>query len=192
MSSISLISSMRRRIQKFRKLDPNVLNILNILVILNILNGVEDPKLRSWFPISSISSKRMMIPNWKVGSQYRQYLQYPQRGGWSQIGKLVFNIINILIILNILIIFNIINEEEDPKLGSWSQYHQYPQYYQRGGRSQIWKLVPNIINILNILKEEDDLKLGSWFPISVFDWDSDAPVDIRPTVTDNHERDDHR
>ena len=151
---------------------------------------------------------RRRIQNWEVGSQcpqypqYPSYPQYPQWGGGSKIEKLVPNILNIL------------KEDDDPKLEGWfpissississkrrmipnwevgSQYHQYPQYPQRGGWSQIGRLVPNIINILNILKEEDDLKLGSWFPISVFDWDSDAPVDIRPTVTDNHERDDHR
>ena len=75
-----------------------------------------------------------------------------------------------------------------PQYHHYPQYPNHPQYPQWGGGSKIEKLVPNI---LNILKEEDDPKLGSWFPISVFDWDSDALVDIRPTVTDNHDRDDH-
>ena len=35
-----------------------------------------------------------------------------------------------------------------------------------------------------------DPRLRSWFPISVFDWDPDDPVDIRPAVTDNHDDDD--
>ena len=54
---------------KIEKLVPN---------ILNILKEDDDPKLEGWFPISSISSissKRRMIPNWEVGSQYPSLIE---------------------------------------------------------------------------------------------------------------------
>ena len=46
-----------------------------------------------------------------------------------------------------------------------------------------------IIVIMILLMIKDDPRLWSWFPISVFDWDPDDPVDIRPAVTDNHDDD---
>ena len=47
-----------------------------------------------------------------------------------------------------------------------------------------------IIVIMILLMIKDDPRLWSWFPISVFDWDPDDPVDRRPAVTDNHDDDD--
>ena len=54
---------------------PHVEDVFIKLTRVVLNEEEEDPKLRSWFPISSISSKRRMIPNWEVGSQYPSLIE---------------------------------------------------------------------------------------------------------------------